>query len=77
MICPKCNSNLEGGLIYEHFLKEYEDEEKALQTAQMYGATKTTGHWGRQIGIYDFYEDRTVGYRCPDCGHEWSRKWKC
>lgn len=22
----------------------------------------------REIGVYDFAKDRTVGYKCPDCG---------
>ena len=74
MYCPKCNADLEGDLIYEYFLKEYGDEEKALATADLYGATKTTGRWGKEIGIYDFDKDQTVAYRCPECDHEWSRE---
>lgn len=27
----------------------------------------------RIIGIYDRNADRTVAWRCPDCGHEWER----
>lgn len=73
MICPNCNANLEGGLIYETFLEKYGDEQKALETAECYGATKTEGRWGREIGIYDMYKDRTVAWRCPDCNHEWPR----
>lgn len=34
-----------------------------------YGAT----HFGREIAIYDMDRDRTVAYRCPDCGHGWKR----
>ena len=70
MICPKCKTDLSGGLIYETFLKKYEDEQKALKTAAMYGATKTTGRWGREIGVYDVERDRVARWRCPDCGHE-------
>jgi len=73
MICPNCENNLEGDLIYETFLAKYSDEQKAIKTAKMYGATKTEGRWGREIGIYDMDKDRTVSYRCPDCGHEWLR----
>ena len=77
MICPKCKSNLEGGLIYESFLTMYEGtvnpKAKALDAAAMYGATPTKGRWGREIGIYDMGEDRTVAWRCPDCNHEWPR----
>ena len=46
MICPNCKTNLEGGLIYQTFLDMYNDKEKALKTAKMYGATETEGHWG-------------------------------
>jgi len=71
--CPNCGTNLDGGSIYEHFLKEYGDEKKALETAAMYGADKEKGQWGRQLAIYDRDLDRTVAYRCPDCKHEWKR----
>jgi hypothetical protein len=73
MNCPSCNESLEGELIYEHFLAQYGDEEKALKTAEMYGATKTTGRWGLAIGIYDMEQDRTVAWRCPFCQHQWER----
>lgn len=73
MICPHCKANLEGDLIYDTFMEEYNDEDKALQTASMYGATKTAGHWGRQIALYSLEEDRTYGYKCPDCGETWKR----
>lgn len=49
------------------------NEEEALKYASMYGATKTKGRWGRQVGIYDVFKDRTVRWKCPDCDHEWSR----
>lgn len=74
MICPNCKSNLEGELIYETFLNKYVDEAKALETAAMYGATKTEGRWGREIAIYDMDRDRTVAHQCPDCNHQWGRK---
>lgn len=52
-------------------------EEEALKRADRYaaayGATRTTGQWGRQIGIYDMEKDRTVAWQCPDCGHQWPR----
>ena len=71
--CPKCGTDLNGGSIYEHFLHEKGDEAEALRIAKMYGATKESGQWGREIGIYDWDKDRTVAWRCPDCGHEWPR----
>lgn len=73
MLCPNCNNDLDGELIYTTFLEKYQDEQKALETAAMYGATKTEGRWGRQIALYDMGTDRTVAYRCSDCGHEWDR----
>ena len=46
----------------------------ADEVAASYGATRDKGQWGRQIGLYDLFEDRTVEWRCPDCGHEWKRE---
>ena len=31
-------------------------------------------HYSRLIGIYDMERDRTVAWRCPDCGHEEARR---
>jgi hypothetical protein len=73
MNCPSCKESLEGGLIYEHFLAEYKNEDKALMTARLYGATKTEGRWGLATGIYSMEEDRTVAWRCPFCQHQWGR----
>ena len=42
MICPLCNSNLEGGLIFDTFKEQYGgDEQRALAAAKMYGANQT------------------------------------
>lgn len=71
--CPNCGIDLDGELIFETLLKQYNDREKALETAEMYGATETTGRWGKQIGIYDINRDRTVRWLCPECNHEWER----
>lgn len=73
MNCPNCKANLEGGLIFDTFLEMYGDETKALEVAAMYGATKTEGRWGREIGIYDREKDRTVAWQCPECNHQWGR----
>ena len=35
-----------------------------------YGAT----HYTRTIAIYPRERDRTVAWRCPDCGKEWKRE---
>lgn len=74
MICPSCKSDLQGGLIFDTGMELHgNDEAKALEYAQFYGATKTEGHWGRELAIYSFGEDKTVAYRCPDCEHIWER----
>lgn len=57
--CPKCGADFQGPPIPE-------------QHRQHYG--KHT-HFSRLIGIYDMDRDRTVAWRCPDCGHEWPRVW--
>ncbi len=72
--CPNCNTDLDGGLIFQTFMEKYNDRAKALETAEMYGATETTGQWGRAIALYDINKDRTVAYKCPDCNHQWERK---
>lgn len=71
--CPHCNTDLNGGFIWATFFEKYGSEEEADRVSEMYGASKGSGKWGRQIGIYDLYKDRTVSWRCPDCGGEWSR----
>lgn len=30
-------------------------------------------YWKREIGIYCWDRDRTVSYKCPDCGEGWPR----
>lgn len=84
--CPNCDSDWNGELIYTTFYNrwleehsphdhiEQEAKDKALKSAAMYGATQFKGMWGRQIGIYSMEKDRTVAYKCPDCGHETERK---
>lgn len=73
MICPKCKADLAGDLIYDTFLAKHGDKQKALEAAEMYGATETEGRWGREIALYDMVRDRTTAYKCPDCGHLWER----
>lgn len=88
--CPSCGTDFNGGSIWltgyekalngEHYGQEgtraskEEAETLADRYAKAYGATRTTGQWGRQIGIYSIEKDRTVAWRCPECGHEWVRK---
>lgn len=40
-----------------------------VKDREAYGAT----HFSRIISIYDRALDRTVAYKCPDCGKEWTR----
>jgi hypothetical protein len=71
--CPNCNADLDGDSIWEHFFKETGDEREATKIADMYGATREKGKFGRQIGLYDRDKDRTVAWKCPDCEHVWER----
>jgi hypothetical protein len=54
-------------------LETAEAELRADSVAANYGATRTSGRWGRAIALYDLDLDRTVSFRCPDCDHEWPR----
>ena len=71
--CPHCGSDMDGGSIWQLFFDRYGDEQKADETAALYGATRTQGRWGRRIGLYSMEKDRTDGWMCPDCGGEWER----
>lgn len=44
---------------------------RADKYAALYGATRTKGRWGRQIG--HTRNDRIAEWECPDCGHKWPR----
>ena len=74
-VCHHCNADLNGDWIYEYFLEEYDgNEEKALDTASMYGATKTEGRFGRAIYVKEYYNNYTKSrnyWKCPDCGGHW------
>ena len=72
--CPNCNLNLDGGLIWEHFYKEYGTVDLADRFSLSYGATRTTGRWGLATGHYDQSLDRTTGWTCPSCNHFWGHK---
>ena len=71
--CPACHADMNGGLIWQTFKDKGETDEECDRIALMYGATRTSGQWGRAIALYDREEDRTVAHRCPDCNHEWKR----
>lgn len=85
--CLNCNTDLNGGNIWEYFYQEYmkpennhrikglsseEAKKEADKTAAAYGATRTEGKWGREIGI-EKDRDRIEEWECPDCKHRWSR----
>jgi rubrerythrin len=71
--CPNCNADLDGGSIWETFFQLTGSEEEADRKAEMYGATREKGRWGRTIALYDRDKDRTVAWKCPDCEHTWER----
>jgi len=71
--CPNCGVGLQGGLIFDVGMRKYGNRKDALEYAECYGATETEGWFKREIAVYDRAKDRTVAYRCPDCGHEWNR----
>lgn len=71
--CANCNADFDGELIFETFMKKYGDRNKAIETAEMYGATETEGHWSKMIGIYDRGKDRTVAWQCHECEYRWDR----
>lgn len=71
--CPNCSKSFEGELIYQTFLKKYNDPKKALEVAELYGATEYRGCWSLKIGNYDFDKDRVISWSCPFCNHTWKR----
>lgn len=74
--CPHCNANLNGDLVIDYPLSQGKSREEALAYATSYSGWEEHGEanrWGRAIGLYSIEKDRTMAYRCPDCGQEWSR----
>lgn len=72
--CPHCGVDLNGPWIWQHFFERHGSEEEADRIAEMYGADRNNGRFGRVIGLYDQEKDRTDGYACPDCHRSWERK---
>ena len=64
--CEECRADLRGPSI-------------PTEGLYMYGGNATCDgcgdalHYSRLIGVYDPDRDRTVVWRCPDCGHEETR----
>lgn len=79
--CPNCGADLDGGSVWatglnfaiDKGLSGEEAEADADRYASMYGATRTSGKWGRAVGLYDYEKDRTMVYVCPDCDYDWPR----
>lgn len=73
--CPSCKADMNGGSIWQTMLEQSGgDEAEADRSAEMYGATRTSGRWGREIGLYNPVRDMTTHYQCPDCNHIWKRE---
>lgn len=56
-VCSKCGADWDGGEIPENIREHYSPPYR----------------WSRRISVYDRDRDRTVAYRCPDCGDEVQR----
>lgn len=70
--CPNCGVSFDGDLIWQTFKDQGKSDEEADEIAYMYGATRTEGRWGKQLGIYSVEKDRTMAYKCYDCNYLWS-----
>jgi hypothetical protein len=72
--CEKCGLDLNGDLIWEYFYSLNGDEAESDRISAQYGATRESGRWGKAIAIYSAEKDRTVSFKCPNCGHQWKRE---
>ena len=75
--CPHCKTSLDGDLVIDYPLSQGKSMEEALAYAKFHAGWSEHGEanrWGRATGIYDMTKDRTIAYRCPDCGQTWERK---
>jgi len=64
--CPKCGSDLRGPTHTGPHPEWYGFGD----TCEVCGDPP---HFSRVIGVYDRDRDRTVAWRCPDCGHQEAR----
>jgi predicted RNA-binding Zn-ribbon protein involved in translation (DUF1610 family) len=55
--CGKCGASWDGGPIPRNIREHY----------------SPPWRWSRRIGLYDTGQDRTVAWRCPECGDEVNR----
>jgi len=66
-ICRHCNANLDDGDIYEYFLSEYNDHDKALLSASSYGWTETDKkHFTLDIIVQPLFQGKQYTV-CPYC----------
>ena len=73
--CPGCKADMNGELIWQTMLEQSNgDEAEADRKAEMYGASRTSGRWGKKIALYDADRDRTTHYHCPYCQFIWERE---
>lgn len=65
-ICQHCKADLDEGDILEHFLLEYGDYTKAIETARLYGWSEANKkHFIRSLIVQD---NKGPQYTiCPDC----------
>lgn len=70
--CVHCGFDLNGEWIYEYFRKEYEgDHTRALEVANMYGATQEEGRFSKAIYVKPYdenYNKLPPYFKCPECG---------
>jgi transcription initiation factor IIE alpha subunit len=72
--CPHCNADLDGDLVINYPLSQGKTMEEAFEYAKNYQGWdnyKENNRFGRAIGLYSLDQDRTTGYRCPDCNETW------
>jgi predicted RNA-binding Zn-ribbon protein involved in translation (DUF1610 family) len=66
--CSACGSNLRGPIIEPSHREMYGGYVECRH------GCGSEPHYSRLMGIYDMERDRTVAWRCPDCGHEEARR---
>lgn len=75
--CPKCNIEWEEEqTIYQHFLDKYKDEDKAKETAALYGCTKENPkHFSKNLLGIEILGgcDGVSFWKCTACGQHFDR----
>jgi len=67
--CSECGADLRGPIIEPRYRYMYGEDGVDCR----HGCGNEP-HYSRLTGIYDIERDRTVAWRCPDCGHEEARR---